>query len=136
MALATVDAVQREGSFRREQFGLESDGELAGVIADRIAEASAEVRTLVGSTLYGTGDSTLRQVLTTAEVYLATAKLLQTILNIMATWDAEPLPTEFVDREGLPLIVERYRRDAQRLLAPYSREEASRTAPYFVARGG
>ncbi len=135
MALATVSAVRAEGSFLREQFSKATDGELEALLAERVAEASAEVLARVGAVTYATEEAPLRQVLTTAEVYLATAKALQTIQNIVATWDAEALPAEFVDSHELSAIVARYRSSVDRLLAPHEQGVRESPRPYLAARG-
>jgi len=134
VAHATAAAVKAEGSFYREQFNLAEDADLDELLAARIDEASAEVVDLVGEEAYGTENETVLAVLTTAEVYLATAKAFQTILNIMATWDAEALPTEFVDREALPRIIDRYRARASALLAPYVEGVRGGPRPYLASR--
>ncbi len=72
-------------------------------------------------------------MLTTAETYLATAKAFQTILNLMATWDAEALPTEFIDREELPEIILRCPRMAWGSLEPHL-AGAQRPRPYLAGR--
>lgn len=134
MALTTVDAVKAEGSFYKEQFNLDTDLAMEGVLTDRIAEAAAEVEAMVGADLYGTSETAIVTKLTTAETYLATAKAFQTVLNIMATWDAEALPTEFVDREELPEIVGRYRAMAMDLLRPHLDGVRSGARPYLAGR--
>lgn len=134
MALTTPTAVRAEGSLYKEQFNLATDAELDALLAERIAEASAEVLTLIGAETYASSDATLQRVLTTAETYLATAKAFQTILNLMATWDAEALPTEFVDREELPEIILRYRRMALGLLEPHLAGAQPGPRPYLAGR--
>lgn len=134
MALTTPTAVRAEGSLYREQFNLDTDTELNALLAERVAEASAEVVALVGADAYATTDPALQRVLTTAETYLATAKAFQTILNIMATWDAEALPTEFVDRDELPEIVARYRRMALALMEPHLAGARPGPRPYLAGR--
>lgn len=134
MPLTTSTAVQSEGSFYKEQFNLATDTQLATLLGERITEASAEIQALVGLDTYATTDLALRQLLTTAETYLATAKAFQTILNIMATWDAEALPTEFVDRQELPEIVARYRRMALALIEPHLAGAHPGRRPYLAGR--
>jgi hypothetical protein len=135
MPLATVSAVQAEGSFVRQQFNKATDAELEALLAERLTEAAAEVQARVGASAYATEEPMLRQVLTTAEIYLATAKALQTIQNIVATWDAEALPAEFIDSGELSAIVARYRGSVDRLLAPYEQGVRAGARPYLGARG-
>jgi hypothetical protein len=134
MPLATVAAVQAEGSFRREQFNKGTAGEFDAFVGDRIAEASAELVARVGSATYASGDAPTRALLTTAEVYLTTAKLLQTIQSIVSTWDSEVLPAEFVDSRELAGLVARYRGQVDELLGPYEAGVRGGPHPYLVAR--
>jgi hypothetical protein len=134
MALASVEAVRAEGNFLPEQLTKTTDEELDAVLSARIDEASAEVLRRVGDDLYATEEPGLRQLLTTAEVYLATSKTLQTIANIVATWDAEALPAEFIDSRELAAIIVRYRTSAEQLLAPYERGVREGARPYLGAR--
>jgi hypothetical protein len=134
MALATPQAVRAEGSFRREQFNKATDGEFETLVGERIAEASAELATRVGAVRYGTTDLTVRAILTTAEIYLATAKLLQTIESIVSTWDSEVLPAEFVDSRELTALIARYRGQVDDLLGPYELGVRGGPHPYLGAR--
>jgi hypothetical protein len=134
MALASVEAVRAEGNFLPEQFTKTSDEELEAILTARIAEASAEVLRRVGDDLYATEEPALQQLLITAEVYLATSKALQTVANIVATWDAEALPAEFIDSRELAAIIVRYRTSAEALLAPYEQGVREGSRPYLGAR--
>jgi len=134
MALATLAIVKAEGGFLKEQFNKASDAELDGILEQRSEEAAAELLDRVGADTYASADAVVAQVLATAEVYLATAKAFQTILNILVTWDAEALPSEFVDSEELSAIIARYRGAADRLIAPYEGSVREGARPYLRSR--
>jgi len=116
MALTTAATVRAEGGFQKQQFLAATDEALAELLEERIAEAAAEIELRVGAELYGSQDATVAQCLTTAETYLATAKALQTIQNLVATWDAEPLPPELIEAADIGGLIARYRVDADALL--------------------
>jgi hypothetical protein len=120
MALTTASAVQAEGAFVKEQFGLADDAGLEELLEERIDEASAEIQRLVGADTYGTTDSVVATILTTAEKYAATSKVFQTMANIAIAWDQEVLPSEFVDEAEIRKSIERYRARSSEMLEPYA----------------
>ncbi len=134
MALATLAIVKAEGGFLKEQFDKTTDAELDAILTQRIDEASAELQERVGAETYASADAVIAQVLATAEVYLAVAKAFQTILNIIVTWDAEALPSEFIDSDEVSAVIARYRAAAERLVAPYEGSVRDGARPYLASR--
>lgn len=135
MALTTAALVRAEGGFQRQQFLQPTDEALHTLLEERIAEAAAEVALRAGSELTASSDPTVVQCLTTAETYLAVAKALQTIQNLVATWDAEPLPPELVETAEIGALIARYRADAEALIR-HCRDRADlRVRPALTGRG-
>ncbi len=134
MAKTTVAAVKAEGNFYKEQFACATEEELDALLQERIDEAAAEIRWQVGAENYESTDEDVAAMITTAETYLACAKAYQTIANIVATWDLEELPSEFIHPEAIPGIIERYRRLAEELLKRFDTRADEIVRPYFRAR--
>jgi hypothetical protein len=104
MAKTSSTLVIAEGGFCKEQFPKSaaeerSQGEFEALVAVRVAEAASETEQRVGATHYAATDADVVQILTTAETYLAAGKTYNTMLNVIGAWDAEALPSEFVESD-------------------------------------
>ena len=133
MPKTTVDLLLAEGNFYKEQFDKATEEEFAALLEQRINEAAAEVEREVGAEHYSSNDTITNALLTTAETYLACAKCLQTIESIIATWDREQLPSEFVSAEHVAQMIERYRRLAKAILNQFDTTFDEAPKPYLAA---
>ena len=134
MPKTTATLVQAEGNFYKEQFDKATEEEFEAVLEQRIDEAAAEVQREVGSDTYGSNDTITVALLTTAETYLAVAKCLQTIESIIATWDREQLPSEFVSAEHVATMIARYRSLAKEILDQFDATFDEGVKPYLTAQ--
>lgn len=134
VAKATPALVKAEGHFSRQQFEAATEEDLEDIIDERIAEAESELKQQVGAA-YDSADPTISRLLTTAETYLATAKMYNTMLNIIAAWDAEVLPSEFVQAEVAERQRDWYLRAYEALVGPFDEQMDRVARPYFRAEG-
>jgi hypothetical protein len=133
MPKTTVDLVRAEGNFYKEQFDKATQQDFEALLDQRIDEAAVEVEREVGSEHYNSSDPVTDSLLCTAETYLACAKCLQTIESIIATWDREQLPSEFVSAEHVAQMIERYRRLAKEILDQFDTTFDEAPKPYLAA---
>jgi len=133
MPKTTVDILKAEGNFYKEQFDKPTEEEFTALLEQRINEAAAEVEREVGTEHYSSSDPITDSLLTTAETYLACAKCLQTVETIIATWDREQLPSEFVSAEHVGQMIERYRRLAKEILDQFDVTFDEAAKPYLAA---
>jgi len=133
MAKTSVELVQAEGNFYKEQFAKDSEEEFEALLQQRVDEAAAEVQREVGAETYASEEPVTEALLCTAETYLGCAKCFQTIESIIATWDQEQLPSEFVSAERVGAMIERYRRLAKEILDQYDQTYDEATRPYFAS---
>ena len=133
MAKTTVDLVIAEGSFYKEQFDKATEEEFEALLEQRIEEAAAEVLREVGEDNYNSTEAMVSTLLQTAETYLACAKAMQTMESIIAAWDKEELPSEFVSAEHVATMGERYRRLAKEILDHFDVTFDEAAKPYLAA---
>ena len=141
MALTSVAAIIEEGGFCKEQFPesasvARDQAAFEVLVTGRLNEAAAELRLSVGATNYASADADTAAALTTAEKYAACAKCFTTMINTIAAWDAEVLPSEFVESDTCERQRDWYTQEARSIASRFATTPYGRTdLPGIISSG-
>jgi len=130
-----------EGGFCKEQFPESASvprdqAAFEALVTARINEAMAEVRLLVGPTNYASIDADTSAVITLGEKRWAVALVYNTMLNTIAAWDAEVLPSEFVESDVCERQRDWYMNEARTALARFATTPYGQTDLPGITAGG
>lgn len=124
--LPTAAEAIEEGQFKLEYFpNCANSAAMTSLIETRLNSANSQIKRQVGST-YTSTDADVQQELHDAVLFLACGRLWQIIINVMAGYDAEALPPEYVNvAETAPQTRDYYLQEAATIV---SRNVADDTA--------
>jgi len=141
MALTSVAEIISESMFCKEQFPKSASesrnqGEFEALVGTALTEAAAETKQRVGNTNYASLDAEVLVNITTAEKYLAVSKMYNRLISVVAAWDAEVLPSEFVESDVCERQRDWYAGEWSRITGLYAEEPMVGGAmPLLIARG-
>ena len=141
MALTSVAEIISESMFCKEQFPKSASesrnqGEFEALVGTALTEAAAETKQRVGNTNYASLDAEVLVNITTAEKYLAVSKMYNRLISVVAAWDAEVLPSEFVESDVCERQRDWYASEWGRITGIYAVEPmAAMNMPILIMRG-